>query len=60
MTFAVEARDDGDSVVVLGRTDFTWDQLAMPVPTARPVVSVEDMVRVNVLLTLEPQPAPAG
>ena len=60
LTFAVETRDDGDSVVVLGRTDFTWDQLAMPVPTARPVVSVEDTVRVNVLLTLEPQPAPAG
>ena len=60
LTFAVEARDDGDAVVVLGRTDFTWDQLAMPVPTARSVVSVEDTVRVNVLLTLDPQPAPAG
>ena len=31
---------------------FTWDQIGEPVPTARSVVSVEDEVRVEVLLAL--------
>lgn len=57
LTFAVQARDDGDVVYVLGRSSFTWDQINEPVPTARSVVSVGDEVRVEVLLALEPQPA---
>lgn len=58
LTFAIEARDDGDidgAVYVVGRSTFTWDQIGEPVPTARSVVSVEDEVRVNVLLALRPQ-----
>ena len=55
LTFAIEARDDGDTVFVLGRSMFTWDQIGEPVPTARSVVSVEDEVRVEVLLALTPQ-----
>ena len=58
LTFAIEARDDGDidgMLYVLGRSTFTWDQIGEPVPTARSVVSVEDEVRVNVLLALKPQ-----
>lgn len=55
LTFAIEARDDGDTVFVLGRSMFTWDQIGEPVPTARSVVSVEDEVRVEVLLALSPQ-----
>ena len=58
LTFAVEARDDGDidgTVYVIGRSMFTWDQIGEPVPTARSVVSVEDEVRVEVLLALRPQ-----
>ena len=55
LTFAITARDDGDEVFVLGRSMFTWDQIGEPVPTARSVVSVEDEVRVEVLLALTPQ-----
>ncbi len=55
LTFAITARDDGDEVFVLGRSTFTWDQIGEPVPTARSVVSVEDEVRVEVLLALTPQ-----
>ncbi len=56
LTFAVEARDDGDVVYVVGRSSFTWDDIGEPVPTARSVVSVGDEVRVEVLLTLTPTP----
>ncbi len=58
LVFTIEARDDGDIdgiVYVVGRSTFTWDQIGEPVPTARSVVSVEDEVRVNVLLALRPQ-----
>ena len=55
LTFAITARDDGDEVFVLGRSMFTWDQIGEPVPTARSVVSVEDEVRVEVLLALTTQ-----
>lgn len=55
LTFAITARDDGDEVFVLGRSTFTWDQIGEPVPSARIVVSVEDEVRVEVLLALTPQ-----
>ncbi len=40
---------------VLGRTVFTWDQLQIPVPTVRIVVSVEDEVSVRLLLVAEPR-----
>ena len=43
-------RDDGDSLFILGRTTFTWDQLEVPRPEARSVVSIEDEVRVEILL----------
>ncbi len=55
LTFEITARDDGNEVFVLGRSTFTWDQIGEPVPTARSVVSVEDEVRVEVLLALTPQ-----
>ena len=58
LVFDIEARDDGDSVFVLGRSTFTWDQFGIAKPTARSVVSIEDDVRVEVLLALEPVPAP--
>ena len=54
LTFDLEIRNDGDVLNVLGRTVFTWDQLQMPVPTARLVVSVEDEVSVQLLLVAEP------
>ena len=54
LTFEVEARLDGEVLHVLGRTTFTWEQLDIPVPTARSVVSVADEVRVEVLLRATP------
>ena len=55
LEFEIEARDDGDVLYVLGRTTFTWDQLNIPRPTAPSVASIEDEVRVEILLALEPQ-----
>ena len=55
LTFAIEARDDGHTVFVVGRSTFTWDQIGEPVPSARIVVRVEDEVRVEVLLALRAQ-----
>ena len=52
--FDIEARDDGDTMFILGRTTFTWDQLNIPPPTARSVASVEDEVRVEILLLVAP------
>ena len=54
LTFDIEARDDGDVVFVLGRTQFTWEEVGIRTPRARSVVSVADEVRVEVLLALEP------
>ena len=58
LTFDIEARDDGDSVFVLGRATFTWAQFGITKPSARSVVSIEDDVRVEVLLALKPEPVP--
>lgn len=54
LTFEVEARLDGEVLHVLGRTTFTWEQLEIPVPAARSVVSLADEVRVEVLLRATP------
>ncbi len=54
LTFELEARDDGHTVFVLGRTQFTWDQLSLDPPAARSVVWVADEVRVEILLALDP------
>ena len=58
LVFAVEARDDGDIVYVVGRTSFTWDEIGEPVPSAPVIVSLEDEVRAEILLALTPMPAP--
>ena len=55
LEFDIEARDDGDVMYVVGRTTVTWQQLDIPVPTARSVVSVENEIRVEVLLALTPE-----
>ena len=55
LTFELEVRNDGDVLNVLARTVFTWDQLQIPVPTARIVVSVEDEVSVQLLLVARPR-----
>ena len=53
--FDIEGRDDGDRIYILGRTSFTWDQLEIPRPTAQSVASIEDEVRVEILLALVAQ-----
>jgi hypothetical protein len=53
--FNVLARDDGDEVFILARTTVTWEQLGLPVPAARAVTSVEDDIRVEVLLAARPR-----
>ena len=58
LTFEIEARDDGETVFVLGRATFTWDQFGITKPTARSVVWLKDDVRVEVLLALKPDPPP--
>ena len=55
LEFDIEARDDGDVMYVVGRTTVTWRQLDIPVPTARSVVSVENEIRVEILLALTPE-----
>ncbi len=55
ITFDIQARDDGDSMFILGRTTFTWDQVEVPRPQAQSVVSIEDEVRVEILLAVVPQ-----
>ena len=55
MEFEIEARDDGSELFILGRTTFTWQELDIPPPTAPVVVSIEDDVMVEVLLTAVPQ-----
>ena len=54
LSFEIEARDDGHTVFVLGRTQFTWEELEVPVPQVQSVVWIADEVRVEVLLALEP------
>ena len=53
ISFDLEVRNDDEVLNVLGRTVFTWDQLQIPVPTARSVVWVEDEVDVQVLLVAQ-------
>ena len=55
MTFDIEARDDGDLVLILGKATFTWADIGVATPSSPAVVSVEDEVRVNVLITARPQ-----
>ncbi|MCH7738479.1 MAG: YceI family protein [Chloroflexi bacterium] len=55
LTFDLEVRNDGDVLNVLGRTEFTWDQLRIRVPNIRNIVSVEDKVSVQLLLVARPK-----
>ena len=50
LTFDLEVRDDGGVLNILGRTTFTWEQLQIPVPTARVVLWVADEVKVEILI----------
>ena len=54
LTFEVEARDEGSEISITGRTTFTWDDLQMEKPSARSVVSLDDEVKVEVVLSARP------
>lgn len=50
LTFTVEARMDGNTLNVLGTTDFTWADFNIPPPNIGGFVQVEDNVHLEVLL----------
>lgn len=52
--FDIVARDDGGVIYILGKTRFTWADLGLSVPRARSVTSVDNDVRVEVLLAIRP------
>ena len=54
ITFEVEARMDGTTLNVLGKTTFVWKDFNMTAP-ATPTVSVQDRVAVEVLLVSKPK-----
>ena len=58
VTFSVEARDDGDTVFVLGRTTFVWADFQMTAPNIGGFVQVTEEVSVEVLLAAMPGQLP--
>jgi hypothetical protein len=54
LVFAITAQDLVDPISISGRTIVTWEQLEMPKPTARSVLSVEDNIKVQVELFIRP------
>ncbi|MEE8473641.1 MAG: YceI family protein [Dehalococcoidia bacterium] len=61
LTFAIEARDDGDVIFILARTSFVWSDLELAAPFAPTfVVRVQDEVRVEILLAVRPVLASAA
>jgi polyisoprenoid-binding protein YceI len=50
LTFAVQARMDGDTLDILGTTDFTWADFEIPPPNIGGIVQVEDNVHIEVLI----------
>lgn len=49
LTLQVEARLEGDTLQILGKTDFTWDYFEIPPPNT-PIVTVKDNVHIEVLI----------
>ena len=54
LSFEVEARDDGDVLLVLGRTNFSWSDFEMRPPNIAGRIQVQDEIRVEVLLAARP------
>ncbi len=54
LTWETQVRDDGSVVFVLAKTDFTWTQIGVAKPQAQSVLSVDDTVHVEILLSLKP------
>ena len=56
LTFELEVRNDGNILNIVGRTTFSWEQLQIPVPSARSVLWVDDNVKVEILILGQPKP----
>ena len=56
LVFEVTARKDGETINILGKTQFTWDGLGLTKPTAKAVVYLADEVSVEVLLVARAAP----
>ena len=54
LSLDIEARDDGNVINILGRTTFKWDDFQIPKPLVQLVVSIDDEVRVEILLVARP------
>ena len=54
LSFAVEGRDDGDILFILGLTSFTWSDFEMRAPSIAGRIQVTDEVTVEVLLAARP------
>lgn len=54
LTFEVEARLDGTTLNILGKTSIVWKDFEIPPPNT-PAVTVQDKVAVEVLLAAKPQ-----
>ena len=54
LEFEMEARDGGDVLFILGRTTFEWSDIGMEAPNNRATISVDDEVRVEILLQTRP------
>jgi polyisoprenoid-binding protein YceI len=53
LTFAIEARMEGDTLFVLGTTDFTWADFEIDPPNIGGFVQVEDNIHIEVLMVAE-------
>ncbi len=53
--FAIEARDDGDVIFILGRTTFVWADFGLTAPNIARFVQVTDEVSVEILLAVRPE-----
>ena len=56
LVFDVTARQDLDSINILGETMFTWEELGLSKPSARSVLYLGEEVEVRVLLVARPAP----
>ncbi|MEX2247802.1 MAG: YceI family protein [Dehalococcoidia bacterium] len=50
LTFAIEAQTDGETLQIVGRTDFTWADFEITPPNVGGLVEVEDNVHIEVLV----------
>jgi len=56
----VEARMEGDTLQVVGRTDFTWADFEISPPDIPDIVDVEDNVHIEVLVIARAEPSAGG